>query len=87
MARAKNKRKYFIDTKLSIELLAEGYGYKVTVMNWYQFRISSEESEAFWDWYHTTGAVVINRKNYCTRWGTYGDAEYLALAIKNYIYN
>lgn len=83
---SKRHRKYFIDEKKAIELLTEGYGLVVKKMNWYQFRISQEETDAFWDWYHTQGSVVLNKDGSCSRWGTYGDVEELAIAIKNYVY-
>jgi hypothetical protein len=83
---AKKKRQFFIDEKKAIELFESGYSFKIQRMNWYQLRISHEETDTFWDWYHTQGSTVINKNGTCARWGMYGDAEKLAIAIKEYIY-
>ena len=79
-------RKYYIDDMRAMQLLTEGYGFKVQRMNFYQLRIYHEESPCFWDWYHTQGSTVINKDGYCKRWGTFGDVEKLAIAINKHVY-
>lgn len=78
-------RKYFINEKQAIELFSS-FGFRVRVMNWYQLRISPEESNDYWDWYHTQGSTVVTRNSQPRKFGEYGDIEKLAEAIKKDIY-
>lgn len=81
----KRPRRYFIKPKEAHELF-RAYGYRVKTMNWYQLRIWPEESKDMWDWYHTQGSVVVTRDGFPARFGTYGDAEDLAIAIQKDVY-
>ena len=84
----KLKQKNFLNKKEAIDLLENGYGLKVYEMNGYQFRLKHEESNNLWDWYHTTGTVVMTVKGKPRRWGrSYKTAEDIAMEIKNYVYN
>lgn len=42
----------------------ESVGHEVREMNWYQFRISPEEYDGWFDWYHTTGALVMATRTF-----------------------
>lgn len=57
------KNKNYIDiTDSKLEL--ESSDFFVTVMNDYQFRVSMPDLKPpYYDWYHTSGAVVVNRED------------------------
>lgn len=80
-------KKQKIDELEALEIFRSGYGLKVQVMNFYQFRISDEEHEnIFFDWYHTTGSLVICKDGYNKALDKFLDSENLAIFIKNYNY-
>jgi len=71
----------------AIEILGEGYGFNVRQMNFYQFRVSSEEfNNIFFDWYHTTGSLVMNKDGYNSSLGKVKSAEALANVIHKNLY-
>lgn len=78
---AKRQRKFFINEKKAISLFKEMFGFRAVVMNWYQIRIQSEESRAFYDWYHTQGTTVRSENGTNRNFGIFGDPEDLANAI------
>lgn len=84
---SRKRRKCFINEKQAIELFTQAFGFKVVTMNWYQLRIIHEEFGGSFDWYHTQGSVVVNQNGSCRRFGTYSDAERLAVAINNFVSN
>lgn len=58
-----HKSKNYIDI-LDSKLELESSDFFVTVMNEYQFRVSMPEvTRDYYDWYHTSGAVVVNRED------------------------
>lgn len=77
----KKKRKFFINENISVQIL-KAYGFRVVKMNWYQLRLAPQETKKTYDWYHTQGSVVRNEDHFPSRFGTYGDAEKLAEAIR-----
>ena len=79
------KRKNLIKITDSMELL-QGQGLNPQIFNFYQIRIKQEETTDFWDWYHTTGSVVMNDKGHHRKIGDYVDAESLAIRILKDIY-
>ena len=82
----KNKNK--IDIQGAKEILRGGYGLYVNVMNFYQFRISHEEHKnIFFDWYHTTGSLVVCENGYNKALQKIMDAEDLAIFINKYLAN
>jgi len=84
----RKKQKNVIDFEKSKELLEEGYGFEVEVMNYYQFRIRQEETEHFFDWYHTTGSLTDNAKGTCRKvHGVFLSADAVASYILNFIGN
>jgi len=83
---AKKKRKYFIDEREAVELLQEGYGFDVRILNFYTIRISHEEHPGvFFDWFHTQGTLCKTENGACQNLGTIGDTEDVALFIKKQI--
>lgn len=78
----KRKGKKNIINVLESVSLFRSFGFRVRAMNTYQFRISSEESKRFYDWYHTTGSLVVNYNGYNSRAGTFLNAEELAEYIQ-----
>lgn len=57
------KKKNIIDVDQEL-LELESNDFQVIVMNYYQFRVSIPNVyDEFYDWYHTRGIVVVNRKN------------------------
>jgi len=68
--------------------LKNGYGLKVYIMpNGYQFRITQEESSNIFDWYHTTGALVLKTdQSIHSRIGTFKEAEEVAQVIMKKVY-
>lgn len=84
---AKRKQKNRIDVKDSIDLFTGAYGLSVYKMNSYQFKIRSQESSSVFDWYHTTGTLMVqDRSGSFMRLGVYKDAESVAEVIKEYVY-
>lgn len=81
------KKKNKIDLKNVLELFKDGYSFMVKVMNFYQLRISMEESEMFFDWYHTTGSLVSNTKGYHKSEGIIKDPEDVAIFMKKRFYS
>lgn len=85
---SRNCKKQKIDELKALEILREGYGLKVKVMNFYQFRISQEEhNNIFFDWYHTTGSMVVCKDGYNKSLPKIMDAEDLAIFINKYLEN
>lgn len=82
----KKKRRYFIEPKEAISFLSEAYGLRSRELNFYCIRVSSEESDDFWDWYHTQGTLVWNHEGKNKNIGTISNAEALANTINNIIY-
>lgn len=82
---SKKKNKNIINPAEAIELF-NGFGYKAMVFNHYQIRITPEETDRFFDWYHTTGSLVVNHDDTCSRVGgimyKYLDAEEVVEAIR-----
>ena len=72
----------------AIEIFKDGYGLKVKQMNFYQFRISSEEfKNIFYDWYHTTGSLVKNKDGYNSKvLKKFLEPEELAIFIQDQFY-
>ena len=55
------KNKNYID-EMEAQLDLESSDFSVKVMNYYQFRVSMPDlTDAFYDWYHTSGTVIVNR--------------------------
>lgn len=79
------KNKNRINEKQAKEILRQGYELNVDVMNFYQFRIYSEEHKnIFFDWYHTTGSLVVNENGDNKSLGKIKDPEDLAIFIQKY---
>lgn len=82
----KNKNK--IDIQGAKDLLRGGYGLNVNVMNFYQFRISHEEHKnIFFDWYHTSGSLVVCENGYNKSLPKIREAEEVAIFINKYLSN
>ncbi len=80
------KYKNRINIEKSKELLEQAFGFEVEIMNYYQFRIRSEETERFWDWYHTTGSLVDNNNGSCRKVnGEFLNADILSEYILRFI--
>ena len=65
----------------------EAYGLEVKILNDYAFRITPEESNIFYDWYFTTGALVRHesgKTNFRVN-GDFHDPEQLAIFINENI--
>ena len=71
------KRKNYINMQESLDLF-KSFGFRVVEMNWYTLRIAPEEGNKFYDWYHTTGSTVVNKKGINRRMGIFYNAEALA---------
>lgn len=80
----KKKKKYVIDTDEAIRMF-EGYGFKAVKFNYYQIRIWPEETNKFYDWYHTTGSFVVTGYRGCAKLGTFTDAEEIAEFINKHL--
>ena len=83
--RRKNKNPNIIDKAEAIEILS-AYGYRAIHFNYYQIRIRPEESQDIFDWYHTTGSLVVTRQGFPHKIGVYKDIEEVAEIIKNEVY-
>jgi len=83
-----SKARNHIDEKKAIQILKEAYGLQVQKINFYQLRIRNEEKpNIFFDWYHTTGSVVVNTNStYYKAIDKIVDPEELAIRIQKYIY-
>lgn len=82
---SKNKNPNRIDKDQAIEIF-EAYGYKAIHLNFYQIRIWPEESNDMFDWYHTTGSLVVTKSGFASKIGVYKDTEEVAEIIKNKVY-
>jgi hypothetical protein len=80
------KRKNRINEGEALELLRRGYNLDARKYNFYQFRIRYVEIEDFYDWYHTTGSLVVTRKGFPKKLGEITDPEDVAIFIKEDIY-
>lgn len=65
--------------------LEKAYGFRTKRVNFYHIKIWHEEFEGVFDWYHTTGTVIVHTEKYTSNIGSYGDEENLALRIINYV--
>ncbi len=75
----------YINMATTLELLRSGYSFQVRELNVYQLRIRYEESDNVYDWYHTTGTLVVKEGHYFTNIGRIYDPEEIGIAIKNHI--
>lgn len=63
-------------------LTFQSYDFYAKEINTYQIRISfTDIRDIFFDWYHTTGSLVITTKNYNKGLGKIMDSESVALKI------
>ena len=76
------KNKNRINSKISVSLL-ESFGFKVKKMNFYQFRITPEESSKIFDWYHTTGSLVATENGCHKSLGKFAGPEDVANKVCN----
>lgn len=65
--------------------LFKGFGFRTFRFNYYQIRIYPEETDKFYDWYHTTGSLVVTSDRGCAKIGTFKDAEELAEFINKHL--
>lgn len=54
------KHKNIIDVEEAV-LDFQSSDFEVQAVNYYQLRVWAPESKNFYDWYHTSGTVVVNR--------------------------
>jgi len=75
-----------INGKETRSIFVDAYGLKIQEQNYFTIRIRHEERpNIFWDWYHTTGSVVVNTNGYCRKCPPkILDPEELAIYIQNY---
>lgn len=78
---ATKKRKYFVNIKEAREVLRGGYGIFSKVINDYHLKLKTEESDIMFDWYHTTGTLMLVCKDFQNNIGTFGDPEDVARII------
>lgn len=62
------------------------FGFSIKEMNWYTFRIYSEDFKGFFDWFHTQGTVCINEDGFVGKLLPTGNAEFLANNINKFVY-
>lgn len=73
----KRKRKNIVNQDEAVELFT-GFGYRAIKLNYYQIRIWPEETEKFYDWYHTTGSLCVTSYRGCAKIGVFQEAEDVA---------
>lgn len=78
------KNKNIINLVDAKELL-EGYGFSVEEFRIYQFRIRPEETNIFFDWYHTTGTLTKIKDGQTIGVGKFPRAEQVADFIRKNI--
>jgi len=66
------KRRNTIDIPAAKKFLLEAYGLKSQVVNSYHLKVVHEEYFGVFDWYHTTGKLLVRYKN--------GDQKQVAIA-------
>lgn len=81
---SKNKgHRQIIDQVGDYKCMTEAYGLRVTKLNYYCWRINHEEDPTFFfDWYHTSGALVLNNNGAYSRVGTVLNVEEVALKVQ-----
>jgi hypothetical protein len=80
-------KKNWINVPESLLLLNEGYGLNAEEFNYYQIRLRPDETDDFYDWYHTTGSLVRNSPDRPPKkLVTIRDAEDLAVYIQKQIH-
>ena len=57
-----NRNKNIINVPKAQQFLNDVYGMKTQAINSYQLRGWVEEFNGWWDWYHTTGTLVLVSK-------------------------
>lgn len=67
--------------------LWSAYGISSRDINGYHVRLSHEEFEGFFDWYHTTGTLLACHQGAQKNIIKSKDAEEIAIAIQNHIYS
>lgn len=80
-----SKKRNHINTQKALQIMREAYGLKVKEFNFYQFRIWHEEFQGFFDWYHTTGSLVLNTDGRNKGLEQIVDAEDVAMFISKYV--
>lgn len=75
------KHKNIIDVNNAL-VVFKSYSFQPIVFNDYQIRISLKDFEdVFFDWYHTSGTLVISTKNFNKGMGKFMDSESVAQVI------
>lgn len=59
-------------------------GYEPEAFNFYQVRVVSRKAGTMYDWFHTTGSLVLTKSNIPRKIGTLFEVEKLVEAIKYY---
>lgn len=85
------KRRNFINDGEARKFLWDAYGLRTKRVNHYHIKVWHEEHDGWFDWYHTTGSVVINSKGtngqyYPSKFGYANDEETLAIRINEAIW-
>ena len=70
-----------------IQPLVQAYGFTMREMNYYQVRLTHEEARwAFFDYYHTTGSLVMTRDGFSKKLGVVDDLEDVLICCRDYVY-
>ena len=64
----KNKKKISIDLPEARTFLWEAYGLKSKVVNFYHLKVVHEEYLGVFNWYYTTGTLVVEYENHQHRY-------------------
>lgn len=80
----KRKKKNLIDQDDAVELF-QGFGCRAVKYRDYQVRIWPEETTKFYDWYHTTGSLVVTGYRGCAKIGVFLEAEDVAIFINKHL--
>lgn len=76
-------KKNIVDLSKVTQLFNQGYSLSLEIFNTYQVRIRHEDHpNKFFDWYHTTGSLVLNDNGSCSSMGKVLDPEKVAQIIK-----
>lgn len=67
--------------------LAEAYGMRSKQINEYHTRIYHDEYPWYFDWYHTTGTLMVCHNNGTTKLTKDKDTEHIAAVIIRYVHN
>lgn len=84
---SRKQKKYTVPIPEASLFLQEVFGYRIRIVNFYHLKVTEPETKIVFDWYHTTGTVIMSINDQFRNIGSYCDYELLANRIQKEKFN